>query len=59
MEETAAVDNDITSCSDHVDDQVESVRKLSLAELQKRLIVHFDIACQQGEVKWPTKKGRW
>ena len=48
--------NDDTSCSDdHVDDRIELVRKLSLAEFRKRLIVHFDIAYHRGEVKWPTK----
>ena len=36
-------------------DHVPLVRKLSLAELRKRLIVHFDVAYQQGEVKWSTK----
>jgi hypothetical protein len=58
VEESAAVDND-DSCSDqNVNNQVELVRKLSLAEFRKRLIIHFDIAYHRGEVKWPTKKGR-
>jgi hypothetical protein len=58
VEESAAVDNDDTSCSshNHMNNQVQLVRKLSLAEFRKRLIVHFDIAYHQGEVKWPTKK---
>lgn len=32
------------------------VWKLSLAEFRKRLIIHFDIAYQRHEIKWPSIK---
>jgi len=59
LEEASQVseDDDNTSTILAGSDHVQLVRKLSLAEFRKRLIVHFDIAYQRGEVKWPTKNG--
>ena len=54
VEESIAVDVD----NSRDDNQVELVRKLSLAEFRQRLIIHFDIAYHREEVRWPTKKGR-
>ena len=34
------------------------VRNLSLSEFRKRLIMHFDIAYQRREVKWPSARSR-
>ena len=51
-------DDDTTTSILAGSDHVQLVRKLSLAEFRKRLIVHFDIAYNLGEVKWPTKNGR-
>ncbi len=34
------------------------VRNLSLVELRKRLIKHFDIAYQQRQIKWPSARSR-
>ena len=59
LEEASQVteDDDDTSNILAGSDHVQLVRKLSLDEFRKRLTVHFDIAYQRGEVKWPTKNG--
>jgi DDE superfamily endonuclease len=58
MSQQATDDDTSTSILAGSPDHVQLVRKLSLAEFRKRLIVHFDIAYNRGEVKWPTKNGR-
>jgi hypothetical protein len=40
------------------EDGVTNVRDLSLDYFRRKLITHFDIAFQRGEVIWPRRTGR-
>ena len=52
---TPAVILDTTVAGDHGNDGIVEIRKLSLQDFRHRLVVHFSIALERNEVKWPRR----
>jgi hypothetical protein len=50
-----AVVDAATTVDTTTDDDIVEVRKLSLTEFRRRLVVHFSIALKRNEVQWPQR----
>ena len=50
-----AVVDAATTVDTTTDDDIVEVRKLSLTEFRRRLVVHFSIALERNEVQWPQR----
>ena len=44
-----------TTVATTTDDDIVEVRKLSLSDFRRRLVVHFSIALERNEVQWPQR----
>lgn len=50
-------DEEMVDILDQNEDGVVNVRDLSLEHFRSKLVEHFDIKFQLGEIKWPKRRG--